>query len=658
MIDFQVLQTFVRSETTTAKTPASLRNVLAFMAALLAVTVPSRASGQQTLDVDVCIYAATPSGIMAAVAVQREGRRVVIVEPSRWVGGMLGAGLKPLQDCPNYAATGGLTHELLPTLGSNSKPATKRDSRSLSPDAIRHDFETLLAERDISVVFEHRIASCDKQEASIRQAVFDRAEFDSLGCPAADPTEQGSLVVEAKVFIDASYEGDLMAAAGVSYRVGREAADEFDEANAGVQQPMEVAPIDPFVEPGNPASGLLNWVEHDHGKPIGSADDYTQAYNYRYYTTSDPDIRIPFTPPENYDPAEFELVGRYVEYLVNTTDDGEALHKKLVGIFPGWMNSGEWNYQRSSLFSMAPLGISQIYAAGDYADKARVWKQHQNYLRGLQRFMSTDSRVPESYRNEVAAIGLDGRFHADTGGWPHQLYIRVARRLNGRYTITAHDVYNRTTVDDPIGLAQYGIDTYPSRRIWFEKDGHTYVGIEGKMFIGGGRGPTNVPYPIPYRAITPKQSECDNLLVPVCFSATHLGYASARMEPAFMICGESAGIAAVQSIEQQSPVQKINSDAFQEALLNAGQKLHWDAETDVSSASSPRYAFASLLKGCHDDGDNLVSETEWSTGKPDHAWLFPHIDTNSDGRIDDPEYRAFQKFKADHPDWAKSLRQQ
>ena len=225
---------------------------------------------------------------------------------------------------------------------------------------------------------------------------------------------------------------------------------------------------------------------------------------------------------------------------------------------------------------MAPVGISHLYAAGDEAAKARVWKRHQDYLRGLHAFMSTDPRVPEAFRRRTAALGLDGRFHRETGGWPHQLYIRVARRLVGRYTITANDVYNRTTIDDPIGLAQYGIDTYPARRIWFRRDGRTYVAIEGKMFIGGSRGPTNVPYPIPYRAITPREEECTNLLVPVCFSASHLGYASARMEPVFMICGESAGIAAARAIEEGVPVQRIGAGPFHEALLRAGQKLAWD----------------------------------------------------------------------------------
>jgi hypothetical protein len=607
------------------------------------------------VEVDVAIYAATPSGIQAAIAVQREGRTAVIIEPSRWVGGVLGAGLKPMQDCPNYSAVGGATRPLLKSLGASGGHLTG-DRRSLNPTAIRNDFMALLKRHKIEVIFEHRIAKVEKRGNTITTASFDEAPYDALGCPRAEPKVRESLRVTAKMFIDASYEGDLMAQAGVSYRVGRESEKEFGEPHAGVQPPMELAPIDPFVQPGKRGSGLLKWVEDDHGKPLGSADGYTQAYNYRYYTTADPQHRVPITPPANYDWRDFELVGRYVEHLVKSMDDRDALHRHLVGICPGWLNSGEWNYQRSSLFSMAPLGISQRYADGDYATRAQVWKQHQDYLRGLYEFMRTDPRVPKWYRDELSPLGLDRRAHPETEGWPHQLYIRVARRLQGRYTVTAHDVYNKSQVDDPICLAQYGIDTYPSRRIWFERDGNVYVGIEGKMFIGGNKGPTNVPYPIPYRAITPQKDESANLLVPVCFSATHLGYASARMEPVFMICGESAGIAACHAIAQGTSVQDINMADHMRALESAGQKLHWDPQTDRASDGSPAdsdLTFQRLLNECDADKNGTVSKTEWTAAKAAYDWLFAFIDKNDDRRIDNAEYEAFQIYKTKNPDWQK-----
>lgn len=623
--------------------------------ALLALAHPARA--EQAVEAEVCIYAATPSGILAAVAVKREGRSVVIVEPGRWVGGVLGAGLKPMQDCPNYAATGGLTKELLRTLGrpewpdgevGDGKPALAK----MNPKDVREDFAALLKQWDVRVIHDHRIARCEKAGAALTAALFDRAPFDALGCPVAEPAERGSLRVTAKIFIDASYEGDLMARAGVSYRVGREAAATYNEPHAGVQPPMEEAPIDPYVVPGHPESGLLKWVEKDPGLPLGAGDGYTQAYNYRYYTTSDPEHRLAITPPDGYDPKEFELVGRYVAWLVQTEPDPAKLRERLVGIFPGWKNSGEWNYQRSSLFSMSPVGVSHLYADGDDATRARIWKLHQDYLRGLHAFMSTDPRVPETYRKEVAALGLDRRPHPETQGWPHQLYVRVARRMNGCYTVTAHDVYNRTTVDDPVCLAQYGIDTYPARRLAFERDGRLWVGLEGKMFVGGSRGPTNVPYPIPYRALIPKAEECSNLLVPVSFSASHLGYASARMEPVFMICGESAGIAACRALAERTTVQAIDRKAFRGALERAGQKLAWDPAKDVGPKGGA-FSMDALLGECDRDGDKRVSRAEWEAGKKEHAWAFPLIDRDGDGWISAAEYQAFQQYKAEHPDWAK-----
>lgn len=609
----------------------------------------------RSVEVDVAVYAATPSGILAAIAVKREGRSVVIVEPSRWVGGMLGAGLKPIQDCPNVNATGGMTRPLLESLGKSGGHLTG-DPRSLSPSAIRADFAALLKQHDVPVVFERRVARVEKNGKTIIAAWFDLAPFDELGCPPAEPTTRDDLRVTAKAFIDASYEGDLMALAGVSYRVGREAEAEFDEPLAGVRPPMELTLIDPFVKPGDPTSGLLKWVEDDHGKPVGSADGYTQAYNYRYYTTSDPEHRLPIEAPDDFDAQDFELVGRYVEHLVHTIDERDALKRRLVGICPGWLNSGEWNYQRDTLFSLAPLGISQEYADGDYATRARVWKEHQDYLRGLYAFMRTDPRVPGWYREELTELGLDRRAHPETDGWPHQLYIRVARRLQGRYTITAHDVYNKATIDDPICLAQYGIDTYPARRIWLEQEGQTFVAIEGKMFVGGNKGPTNVPYPIPYRAITPAEEECTNLLVPVCFSATHLGYASARMEPVFMICGESAGIAACRAIAEGVGVQEIDMASYLRALEAAGQKMHWDPARDRSSAgdaSSDALSYERLLDECDADKNGAVSGAEWVAGKASHDWLFHFIDKSDDGQIDRAEYEAFQLYKQQNPDWPK-----
>ena len=594
-------------------------------------------------EVDVCVYGATPSGIMAAAAVKRAGRTVVIVEPSRWVGGILGAGIKPLEDCPNPAATGGMTKPLLNTLGN-------------SPEIIRASFEKLLADQGIEVVRELRVGSVDKSGGKILSASFDYAPFDALGCPPAGATEVGRLRVKAKVFIDAGYEGDLMSRAGVPYHVARESTQEYGEEAAGVREPVELTPLDPYVKAGDAASGLLRGITGRFTEAVGSADPRIQAYNYRYYVTSDPARRAPLTPPAGYDAKDFELVGRYVEFLKASITDPKELKKRLARIFPGWMNAGEYNYHRNSLITMAPVGISYLYADGDYVAKAKVWKAHQDYLRGLHHFMSTDARVPEGFRQETAEIGLDLPRHPDTAGWPGQLYVRLTRRLQGRYVITAADVYNRTKVDDPVALAQYGIDTYPSRRVVVEKDGQTLVGLEGWMFVGGAHGPTKTPYPIPYRALTPHEADAPNLLVSVCFSASYLGYASARMEPTFMMCGEAAGIAASQAIEAGVAVQRIDPAVYRKALLASGMLIAWDESLRIPTKTDTRSVAQVFMKEADDDHDGKISRQEWEAHKPGWDWLFSKIDKDGNGFLDFSEYDAFQRYKEEHKDWRELLK--
>lgn len=536
----------------------------------------------ETLDYDVCVYAATPSGILAALALKRAGKSVIIVEPSKWVGGILGAGIKPIQDCPNFDAVGGQTRELMKKLGvgDSDRPVTADYLRELSastttPLTVRQDFKKICERQNIQITYDHRVSRCAARHGHIDTAVFDFAPFDQTGCPPANPSRPEALRVSARIYIDASYEGELMARAGASYVTGRESKHDYGEAKAGKNPPTNLTPISPFTEAQNPKSGVLPLIQakEAHNK-IGQGDHFTQAYNYRFYVTDIDSLKAPFGKSKAYDPARFEAVGRYVQYLCDRYS-GKQLLNKLKMIFPGWGNRADFNYQRKSLFSIAPLQISHLYANGNYALKAKVWKAHQDYLRDLHYFLSTDNRVPGEYSDYVKSLGLDRSQHPDTKGWPHQLYIRVSRRLVGQYTITDANVYNRRKAPNPICLAQYGIDAYPSRRIWFRRNDTTFVAIEGNMFLGGAKGPTNKPYPIPYEAILPQRHECTNLLVPVCFSATHQGYASARMEPVFMMCGESAGIAANIALDTELPVQDIDRKLLRQNLREAGQLLEW-----------------------------------------------------------------------------------
>jgi len=535
--------------------------------ATLFILVWRPGASAEPIQADVCVYGATPSGILAAVTAKQEGKSVVLIEPSRWLGGILGAGIKPKQDCPEPKAVGGLTQTKVFIAGN-------------SPPEIRAVFAKWLAEEKVPVIYEHRVARVERDGTRITQVHLDLAPPDEHGIPVAEARAGPGKSVAAKIFIDASYEGDVMAKAGVRYAVGRDASDLYHEDPAGVRQPTLWRPVDPYVEKGKPESGLLPLVDADHGKPLGAGDDYTQAYNYRFYVTSDPAKRIKITPPENYDPKQFEVVGRYVDYIMQWAGgDMKKAAPRLASIFPGWKNAGEYNYQRNSLITIAPLGASRYYQDGDWAARSRVWHQHRDHLRGLHHFLSTDSRVPESFRQETAALGLDRTMHEDTAGWPNQLYVRITRRMMGTYILTHADVLNKTQADDAVGLALYGVDIYPVRRYAASdpETGAMGVAVEGNMFIGGAKG-TGQPYPIPYRSIIPKAEECTNLIVPICFSSSYIAYASARMEPVFCVLGESAGVAAAQAINENTSVQQIDKAALRARLVHRGQVLSWKPE--------------------------------------------------------------------------------
>ena len=282
-----------------------------FLSAILILTLMTAAVARAedpAKKVDVCVYGATPAGILAAVSAKQEGCTVLVIEPSRWVGGILGAGIKPMQDCAEPKAVGGLTAGRVFSMGKR-------------PDVIRQGFAGWLEQEQIPVIYEQRVQRVEKSGAAIVRLVLELAPPDKHAIPAPTATKKDTLTIEAKVLIDASYEGDVMAAAGVKYAVGRESAEAYQEKLAGVGPTTNWTPIDPYVVPGNPKSGLLPLVDADHGLPKGAADDNTQAYNYRFYVTRDPAKRIAIEKPANYDSKDFELVGRYVEHLISTIKD-------------------------------------------------------------------------------------------------------------------------------------------------------------------------------------------------------------------------------------------------------------------------------------------------------------------------------------------------
>lgn len=505
---------------------------------------------------DVCVYTGNASGVMAAVAARKEGMKVVVVEPSRWLGGMTGGGLMHIDWGREEAVAG------------STRPILKKDYNDAQ---YRTAFADLLAQHGIPVIFEHRVAAVDRVGPVIHSVRLEYAPLDALGCPVAAPALVSAKRIVAKVFIDCSYEGDVMARAGVSYTYGREARATYGESLAGAQESMSVYALDPYVKPGDPQSGLLPFIQDTPMAPVGAADKLTMGYGFRWKFSFKPGEGHPIAPPANYDPKQFELYRRAFQQGVDI-----LVGRTLRGSVTGWEKSGGRVYSGGAgnlaraLFAPTNYGSNAGYPDGDYATRARIWKEQQDFVRGMTHFLRTDPAVPTKQRELALSAGLLKGAFDDTQGYPHQLYVREARRMLADYVVTQKDLEGKVSLDDSVGLASYGVDEWP----------YATVVQDGKVALQGGfysmlyletahRG----IYQIPYRAITPKKDQCTNLLVPVCLSASHIAMTSIRMEPVWMILGESAGVAAALAVQQGQPVQAISATELRTKLRALGQKL-------------------------------------------------------------------------------------
>ena len=526
-----------------------------FIGGSIAVAALSVAASADVDQPDICIYGGMASGVMAAVTAAKQGRSVVLIEPSRWLGGMTGGGLSHV-DWGREKAVGGTALSIL--------------SKNYDDAQYRQVFRELVKKYRIRVIHEHRVSAVQKDGAVIRSLTLDHAPPDALGCPVAAPTKASALTITARVFIDCSYEGDLMARAGVSYTWGRESRDEYGESLAGVRPNLAVYAIDPYVTPGDAKSGLLPFIQDMKAQPEGSADRLTMGYGFRWKFSKDAD-RIPIDPPEHYDPKQWELYRRGFKTKAGI-DVGRRMKGKL-GFFEeagGRIHSmGAGNLARA-LLAPTNYGSNAAYPDCDYGTRARIWKADQEFMRGMTHFLRTDDCVPDKFKQTALEFGFQRGIFDDTHGWPHQLYVREARRMKSDYVLTQKDLEGSTDPADSIGLASYGVDDWPYA---------TYV-HEGKVALYGGEFSMlyldekhEGIYKIPYRAITPKSSECTNLLVPVCVSASHIAMTSIRMEPVWMILGESAGVAASMAVAENLPVQQVPYAAMKEKLVALKQKL-------------------------------------------------------------------------------------
>jgi len=510
---------------------------------------------------DVIVFGATSGGVTAAVQASRMGKRVILVEPGRHVGGMTSSGLGWI-DTKGTESVGGLADEYFDRVIAHYA-AEKIDTKKfgnygwvVEPKVAEKIFNTMLAEAKVPLESGFRLASATK-----------------AGSRLTSITSEGGKTLEGAMFIDASYEGDLMAKAKVNYIVGRESREKYGEEFAGIRpeatgSATRALKIDPYVKPGDPSSGLIPLVQPGEAGNPGDASEAIQDYNYRLCLTRDPANRIPIAPPADYDPKQYELVGRFFEAAAKTgkpfslreNRKAKAWYFLKMDVIP----HGKTDTNNGAWISTDYAGYSQDYPEADYATREKIAKAHENYIRGLLHFYATDSRVPENVREEMKTWGLAKDEFTDNGGWPFQIYVRQARRLLGEYVMTEHDALRKTKFDDSVGMASYSLDSHFCRRVVDDgvviQEGGFYQRIPG-------------PYPISYRALTPKAAECENLLVPACCSASHVAYASVRMEPVFMILGQSCATAAVQAIEGNTSVQKVDVKKLQARLTADKQVL-------------------------------------------------------------------------------------
>ncbi|MGC9944487.1 MAG: FAD-dependent oxidoreductase [Verrucomicrobiota bacterium] len=503
-----------------------------------------RASGE-IVQSDICVYGGTSSGVTAAVEAVKLGKTVVVVEPGRHLGGLSSSGLG-WTDIGNKAAIGGLSRHFYQQMGHHYG---KAEAWTFEPSVAEREFEDQLREAKVPVYFQQQLVSVVTNNVRLTELV----------------TQSGD-VFRAKMFIDATYEGDLMAMAGVSYFIGREANAVYGETLDGIRgatpQHQFLVPVDPYRKAGDSASGLLPFIQPvSFGRP-GDGDQSVQAYNFRLCLTKNPANRKPIEPPAHYDPAQYELLGRYFDALASAHKHvtlGNFLNVDMV-------TSDKTDINNNGGFSTDYIGGNYNYPGADYATRERIQAEHLDYTKGLLTYLATSPRVPVNVRREMQTWGLCKDEFPDTGGWPHAMYVREARRMVSDYVMTEKNCRHVEIVSDSVGLAAYNMDSHNCRRL--VRGGH--VENEGDVEVA----PTS-PYPIAYRAMVPAVGQCANLLVPVCLSASHIAYGSIRMEPVFMILGQSAATAAAIAIDNQVPVQKVPYDQLRSHLLADGQVLEW-----------------------------------------------------------------------------------
>ena len=552
--------------------------VLAIFLSLLLASMGCHQPIAEQRTYDLVIYGATSAGIAAAIQAARMEQTVILISPEARIGGLTTGGLGQT-DIGNKVAIGGISREFYERVktwydqpehwkwqkkeeyqdGGQTRTAENENSMwTFEPSAALAIYEAWLKEKQVEVVLNEKLnreTGVEMEDGAIRSITM-----------LSGKTYTG------REFIDATYEGDLMAAAGVSYRVGREANSAYHETLNGVHPQITdttmtgrvshdaynhnfVDGVDPYVVAGDPSSGLLPYINPDgHGVP-GAGDHKVQAYCFRMCLTDDPENRIPFAKPADYQEINYEL-------LLRNYEAGEAG-------FP-WINSSMPNRKTDTNnrtgFSTDFIGQNYAYPEASYAEREQIREAHRSYQQGLMWTLANNPRIPDQIRNEVARWGTCKDEFARPDGWQEQLYIREARRMDGVMTMTQYHCEGLEVVEDPVGMGAYGMDSHHIQR---------YINAQGFVKNEGNvEAPVRAPYPISYRSLLPRLEECTNLLVPVCLSATHIAFGSIRMEPVFMVLGQSAATAACLALAGRVGVHELDYGKLRGRLLADKQVLN------------------------------------------------------------------------------------
>ncbi|MFN8685058.1 MAG: FAD-dependent oxidoreductase [Acidobacteriota bacterium] len=521
----------------------------------------------QQHNFDLVVYGGTAGGVTTAVSAARHGLKVALLEPRDHIGGMVSGGLSGT-DTGRREVIGGMALEFYFRAGI--KYNLNRHLQELAwmpePKVAEAIFREMLREAGVILFERHRLRQPD---GVVRQG----------GRIASLSTENGA-TFSARYFADTSYEGDLMAQAKVSYTYGREGIAQYNESLAGIRAVTEQHQFAVDI-PARDSSGKL--YPEVSGAPRGTpgeGDKRIQAYNFRVIATNVAENRIPWPRPANYDPARYEILARYLNamtpYLGRPLTFNEV---NLLRVIP----NGKVDINNRNGFSSDYIGKNYDYPEGSYAVRERIWKEHEDYQKGLYFFLANDPRVPPSLQEEARSYGLARDEYTDTGHWPHQLYVREARRMVGDFVASQKDLQTDRSKPDVIGMGSYNSDSHNVQRFvnsrgFVENEGDVQVPVQ--------------PYQIPYRVLTPKASEVDNLLVPVCFSSSHIAYSSMRMEPQYMILGHAAGVAAALAARASSPVQKVDVPALQRILREEGAVFEYSPDDYQRALTAIRRRFA------------------------------------------------------------------